>query len=554
MSETPDAGPESQQYRALLQECEELYRSCAAEFIEQRPELVHDKPESFLARMAELHRGLALKLFVEIAEADHRVSGGELRLARELFEHAWGKRLSDEQLKRALLHYSETTHLRWDSLLWPFERLSSFRRRAADLYAVVQRLALAVAEANKRIDPRALEQLQWITAEVKRVVQAVPLAAEATPAPPTAQPAGRFATQQQGDFEVSQQVQVQQAQAVRREARAERERLEDILRELDALIGLATIKQEVRELVHFLQMQEERRRFDLPQTPLSLHAVFTGNPGTGKTTVARLFGRILGAMGILAKGHLIETDRSGLVAEYAGQTAPKTNLRISEALDGVLFIDEAYSLVAESGDDPYGTEALQALLKRMEDDRDRLVVILAGYPGPMAALLETNPGLSSRFSRTFEFPDYSAAELGRVFATFAARDRYQLPAAARAKLLLGFQYLLDRRDEHFGNGRLARNVYERSVRRLASRLAGMKGLTRALLTTLQPEDIAMEGVAPEAWRGLAEEAHHFHLACAGCGHTSRLPQRLLGSKVRCHHCGHEFDADWGEVLEGGRPA
>jgi hypothetical protein len=534
----------AQEYRDLLQECKELFRSCASEFTEQHPDLVHDSPEHFLERMLDLHRGLVLKVFIEIAQADDRFSRRELALAREVFEHAWHVELTDEQVKESLLHYTETTHLRWDSLLWPFERLSAFRRRANDLFSLVQRMGLMVAEANRKVDPRALQQLRSITCEMQRVIQPVPLAGDS---PGTkVRPVGRFAERQEGKAGIKQEIQCQQAQGIRRlEASGGKESLEDVLAALDALIGLATIKQEVRELVSFLKMQEERRKYDLPQTPISLHAVFTGNPGTGKTTVARLFGRILGAMGILAKGHLVETDRSGLVAEYAGQTAPKTNLRVNESLDGVLFIDEAYSLVAESGEDPYGTEAVQTLLKRMEDDRDRLVVILAGYPGPMEELLQTNPGLSSRFSRTFVFPDYTATELGRVFATFAQRDRYHLPAATRAKLLLGFQYLLARRDEHFGNGRLARNIFERSVRRLASRLSGVKSLTKPLLTTLQPGDIVVENVPDAAWESLEDAELPFRLNCPGCQRACRLLLRLLGSKVRCQ-CGHEFEADWGE--------
>src|SRR5690606_38969334 len=196
------------------------------------------------------------------------------------------------------------------------------------------------------------------------------------------------------------------------------EELSEALAELDLLIGLSAVKNEVRTLVNFLRMQEHRRQQSLPEIHVGLHSVFVGNPGTGKTTVARIMSRILGAMGILEKGHLIETDRSGLVAEYAGQTAPKTNKRIDEALDGLLFIDEAYSLVAERGDDPFGAEALQTLLKRMEDDRHRLVVILAGYPAPLARLLQSNPGLSSRFSRHITFPDFAAAELGKIFELF----------------------------------------------------------------------------------------------------------------------------------------
>ncbi|HMF12610.1 MAG TPA: AAA family ATPase [Gemmataceae bacterium] len=542
-----DDDDSAQEYRDLLRECKELFRSCATEFTDQHPDLINDSPEHFLERMLDLHRGLVLKIFVEIAQADDRFSRRELALAREVFAHAWHVELDDEKLKESLFHYAETTHLRWDSLLWPFERLASFRRRANDLFSLVQRMGLMVAEANRKVDPRALQQLRCIVAEMQRAIQPVPLAAD-NPTSTKIKPLGQYAQRLESGTAIKQEVQTQQAQAVRRcEASAGKETLDDVLQALDALIGLATIKQDVRELVHFLKMQEERRKFDLPQTPISLHAVFTGNPGTGKTTVARLFGRILGAMGILAKGNLIETDRSGLVAEYAGQTAPKTNLRVNEALDGVLFIDEAYSLVAVSGDDPYGTEAVQTLLKRMEDDRDRLVVILAGYPGPMEELLQTNPGLSSRFGRTFVFPDYTVTELGRVFATFAERDRYQLPAATRAKLLLGFQYLLTRLDEHFGNGRLARNIFERSVRRLASRLSGVTSLTKALLTTLQPDDIVLESVPAEALTGLENAERPFRLLCPGCQRPSRLPQRLLGSRVRCA-CAHEFEADWGEPV------
>jgi hypothetical protein len=253
-------------------------------------------------------------------------------------------------------------------------------------------------------------------------------------------------------------------------------------------------------------------------------------------------------MGLLVRGHLIETDRSGLVAEYAGQTAPKTMRRIDEALDGVLFIDEAYSLVADAGEDPYGQEALQTLLKRMEDDRGRLVVILAGYPRPMERLLRSNPGLSSRCGRTFDFPDYSAAELGRIFETMCRRDHYRLPGRARARLLVGFGHLLGRRDEHFGNGRLARNVFERSVRSLANRLAGVEPLTRELLTTLQAEDIVMEGVPEACWEAVEAGGLSFRGRCPHCGRDHSLPQKHLGQPMRCPHCRREYEADWGEPV------
>jgi hypothetical protein len=537
-----------EEFRQLLGQCQELYQCCARDYVARNPELIHDTPSAFMERMLNLHRGLVLKVFVEVAQAQHqRINPAEVELARELFDHAWGKRLNDQQVMDTLLQYTETTHLRWDSLLYPFERLSTFRARAADLVAVVERLAELVAEANPHVDARTRRQLRWISTELQRFTHPVALA-ETEPRSDRP-PAGRSPVQQQDDFELTPKMLPRQA--VRVVTRASEEQLAEVLQELDGLIGLDAIKREVRELVNFLTIQEERKKYDLPQTPITLHAVFTGNPGTGKTTVARLVGRILGAMGILAKGHLIETDRSGLVAEYAGQTGPKTNKRIDEALDGVLFIDEAYSLVAEKGDDPYGTEALQTLLKRMEDDRDRLVVILAGYPRPMAALLRTNPGLSSRFSRSFAFPDYSAAELGRIFQILCERDRYQLPGRTRAKLLLGFQHLLDQRDEHFGNGRLARTVFERSVRRLANRLAGIKPLTRELLTTLQAEDLVLDDVPAAVWGALDSDALRFALSCPGCQQAIQLSQKYLGRKVQCRRCAHEFEADWGETVPVG---
>jgi hypothetical protein len=537
------------EFRQLLRQGQEVYETCAREYAARNPELIHDSADAFVERMLNLHRGLVLKVFVEVVQARQRCSPAELELARELFDHAWGKRLNDAQVKEALLEYTETTHLRWDSLLYPFERLSTFRARAPELVALTQQLAELVAGTSPHSDARTRRQLHWIAAELERFTLPVALAvAEPRSDSP---PAGRSPVQQQDNFEITPQTLSRQGQGVRVVTRASEEQLAEVLAELDNLIGLDSIKHEVHELVNFLKIQEERKKYDLPQTPMTLHAVFTGNPGTGKTTVARLVGRILGAMGILAKGHLIETDRSGLVAEYAGQTGPKTNKRIDEALDGVLFIDEAYSLVAEKGDDPYGTEALQTLLKRMEDNRDRLVVILAGYPRPMTALLRTNPGLTSRFSRTFAFPDYTAVELGRIFQILCERDRYQLPGRTRAKLLLGFRHLLGQRDEHFGNGRLVRTVFERSVRRLANRLAGIRPLTRELLTTLQAEDIVLDDVPAAEWKDLDGDVVRFTLNCPGCQQASRISQKYLGRKVQCRRCGHEFDADWGEAAAEG---
>jgi SpoVK/Ycf46/Vps4 family AAA+-type ATPase len=538
-------------FTQLLEDCRDLYRRCAREYAELHQELIQDSAEDFVARMVELQRGLVLKVFMEMAQSDHRVGAAERKLARELFEHAWGRTLNEQQLKEAFIHYAENTQLRWDSLLRPFERFSSFIPHAAQLQTLVLQLAWRVAQTKPANDARVRQQFLWIRSQLQRSLERVPLAGAIPVAKPLSLNVGSIRT-------VNAQVQPVSAPSLRQASASPvgqnlpRESLDDVLHSLDELIGLDSIKQEVRELVNFLNIQSERRKLDLPLTPICLHAVYAGNPGTGKTTVARLVGRILGSMGILARGHLVETDRSGLVAEYAGQTAPKANKRIDEALDGVLFIDEAYSLVAEKGDDPYGAEAVQTLLKRMEDDRDRLVVILAGYPGPMRQLIRSNPGLSSRFNRSFSFPDYTAREMGLIFHRMCERDRYLLPSATRVRLLTGFAYLLAHRNKHFGNGRLVRNIFERSIRRLANRLAMVTPLTRELLTTLQPGDLVFEDVPLDVWRELDLKPPVFDLPCPLCRQAIRLPGSKLGQAVACHVCRNNVSADWGDpIFENG---
>jgi len=529
-------------FRQAMEKCESIYHTAALEYAHRYPEQVNRSSADFVGRMLDLHRGVVIKVFVEIAHVDWQWSANELRLAAQLFEHVWRQRLKDDQLRQALAHVLEKSHLRWESLLGPFERLGLLRRHAAELQATIIDMARLVAQADGRVESKKTRQLQWIQSELQRILQPVPLATPAPAPPPSA------ARVEQAAREVRSHYELGRSPAVGAETASGEEELAEALVELDGLIGLENIKQEVRELANFLQIQRERGKHGLVTSRLSLHGVFTGNPGTGKTTVARLLGRIFAALGILPKGHLIETDRSGLVAEYAGQTAPKTNRCVDEAIGGLLFIDEAYSLVAEAGDDPYGNEALQVLLKRMEDDRARLVVILAGYPQPMERLFKTNPGLSSRFPRVFHFPDYTAVELGRIFEALCGKNEYELAPAARARLLVGFQYLLDRRDERFGNGRLARNVFELAIRRLANRIARASPLTREMLVTLEPEDISFEEVPGEVWNNLDLQARSLRLTCPGCGQTSALALAVLGRQVQCRRCDREFRAEWGELL------
>lgn len=257
--------------------------------------------------------------------------------------------------------------------------------------------------------------------------------------------------------------------------------------DLNGLIGLKTVKEEVKALSNFITVRQKRKEMGLSLPEVSYHYVFTGNPGTGKTTVARILAGIYRDKGILKKGHLVETDRSGLVAEYVGQTAVKTNRIIDKALDGVLFIDEAYSLIAKGED--FGQEAVATLLKRMEDDRDRLIVILAGYTNEMEEFINSNPGLRSRFNRYIEFPDYSAEELSEIFFAHASQHDYMLSEEVKQNVRELFTNIVANKPHDFGNARYVRNLFERVVQAQANRLASIPDVTRNMLTEIKLEDI-----------------------------------------------------------------
>lgn len=260
------------------------------------------------------------------------------------------------------------------------------------------------------------------------------------------------------------------------------------LQQLDKLIGLESVKEEVNKLTNFIKVQNLRKQKGMNAITLSYHCVFTGYPGTGKTTVARIVAQIYRELGILKKGQLVETDRSGLVAEYVGQTAVKTNKIIDSALDGVLFIDEAYSLVQGGGND-YGKEAIATLLKRMEDDRDRLIVILAGYDNEMKLFIDSNPGLQSRFNRYIHFSDYNAEELTAIFKLNLKKFDYELTNDAEQKISHLFSYAVSHKDQNFGNGRYARNVLEKTLENQATRLATVSEITEQMLRTIEEHDI-----------------------------------------------------------------
>lgn len=267
-----------------------------------------------------------------------------------------------------------------------------------------------------------------------------------------------------------------------------KESIEDLQAELTSYIGLTEVKKEVENLINMALVYQMRRAHNLPTTDISLHMVFSGNPGTGKTMIARFMARVYHSLGILSKGQLIEVDRSGLVAGYIGQTALKTAKVIESAKGGVLFIDEAYTLTSKSEND-FGFEAVDTILKAMEDNRDDLVVIVAGYTELMEDFVDSNPGLRSRFNKFLHFDDYSAEEMCAIFALQCKKNQYTLDDAAQ-KLLLSYFTAVSEEAGEFGNARGVRNIFEKALTAQANRLAHVENVTRETLMQITEADIS----------------------------------------------------------------
>ncbi len=268
----------------------------------------------------------------------------------------------------------------------------------------------------------------------------------------------------------------------------ETDSIEKVLAELEDLIGLDNIKKDVKELINLLEIQKKRLDAGLKNVDIALHTVFLGAPGTGKTTVARLLGRIFKHLGYLSQGQMIETDREGLVAGFVGQTATKVDEVVQKSIGGVLFIDEAYALTQNTFND-YGAEAINTLLKRMEDNRNDLAVVVAGYSEPMKLFVESNPGLRSRFNRYFNFENFTAEQLVEIFEGFCKKNDFLLTLDAKDKMAATFDLLVSKADESFGNARVARNLFEKIVQNQANRLIDKKKLTPKILKIIEEADI-----------------------------------------------------------------
>lgn len=267
------------------------------------------------------------------------------------------------------------------------------------------------------------------------------------------------------------------------------ESLDDLYRELLSMIGLESVKKEVGNLVNLLKISKIREEQGLNPPPISMHLVFLGNPGTGKTTVARILARIYHSLGILSKGQLVEVDRSGLVAGYMGQTAEKVASVVEKAIGGVLFIDEAYSLSVNKSEGDFGQEAIDTLNKAMEDHRDELIVIVAGYSDEMQQFLDANPGMRSRFNRYITFPDYTPEELLQILVGKAEKIDYKIDNEARKYITNQYKNILENKPENFGNARSVRNYLDKAISNQANRLISLENVDRDALVTLTVDDI-----------------------------------------------------------------
>jgi hypothetical protein len=419
-------------------------------------------------RRTELHEhvdALWIDVLVSCGDWAAAAAGLEERLARAQAERDWGRR-------------------RWEAQLL----LARCARERGDASA-----ALAGATAA------AQGLASHCSAEVELVDEALALVQELHEAAGDAGAAAAVrAERDQRAAELAAHVQATRSEELGR-----------ILIELDALVGLHDLKAAVRTLANFLRVQVLREAEGRPRAELVQHLVFSGPPGTGKTTVARLMGKILRAVGLLEVGHVVEVGRADLVAGFAGQTAIKTSEVIESALDGILFIDEAYALFDGPHGANYGPEAVATLIRAMEDHRDRLVVIIAGYPDPLETLLRSNPGLSSRFTTTMTFTPYDAGELGEIFCRMAAADQYVVEDEAREQVVRLCAAMLERADEHFGNARAVRNVYKDTLTQHADRVVALGALSGPALSTLTAEDLVWEDRPDGALRGEFERRRRF---------------------------------------------
>lgn len=521
------SGPHLTQLCVALSRLQSVYcprdRELLAEYATIQGRSIDDTAE----RMIALSRGLVLKIYTQTIRSDQKWSHQEQELGAYILCEFWGQQLDGEAFRTAWARLmSDSIKLTWDSLLTPFIHCRSLSHLRSEVFTTAMHIANLFAKCDGLIDPEETQTILQIEHELDRLLFESPPSKRSIDTLKNSSP----------NLEPNSIDTVRSSPHVESSREAAGPSLDESLLQLQKLIGLEAAKKKVQEIASFLRMQQQRKQAGLPVNAHALHMTFSGNPGTGKTTVARIVAHILRGLGILKRGHLVETDRSGLIAEYAGQTATKCNKKIDEALDGVLFIDEAYSLVDESGDDAFGREAIQTLLKRMEDNRDRLIVILAGYTAPLENLLRSNPGLTSRIGANLDFPDYSPNELMAIYRLLCKEHQYVLRPEAEQLVFRVLYHLHTEKDEHFGNGRTVRNIFELAIRRMAVRIASISPVTRELLTRIEKEDIALPGGESNTLDSLANTEMLARFKCPNCQKRITGADALVLQEVPCPAC------------------
>lgn len=476
----------------LRSKCEEMYRIC------DRLQMQQGAFEGQKLMFRECTRLEIVLYLIYIACYEHRILNSEVRFIHQVT----GMYISKEQI---MMYYYDrhlgdgTFDLQIPKSVQECVRMDVRSRNqgnkttyAQDLVNLYRELGQALISYNNDTDPIELENMTSYILNLQKYLKKYEVnsgnaanglkpAVNRDRKKPVHNGSGKPRTNQTARDKTSQ---AQPAPKPEKEKTAD-----ELLDELNSLIGLERVKEEVNNLINMLKIKQLRKERGLPQAVLSLHLVFSGNPGTGKTTVARILAELYRGLGILSGGQLVEVDRSSLVSGYVGQTAGKVMEAVEEAIGGVLFIDEAYTLTANSGTNDFGQEAVDTLLKAMEDHRDDLVVIVAGYTELMEQFLQSNPGLRSRFNTFIFFEDYSPDELSQIYESMCKKNRYELSEEARKGLKDYFQDRCSHKPDNFANAREARNLFEKTITQQANRLVGYQTVTNDQLVRIELQDL-----------------------------------------------------------------
>jgi tellurite resistance protein len=518
-----------------LQDCRQLYLSC----VPQHSGFLDDIVRQLADSQERLHQGLLRKICATIAQADGRWAYEEQRCAEAVFRHL-GLPCAPQQLRESADDLTrQAAKLTWRSLIRPFLEFLDLRGRRAELETVVVRIANLIAKADGSVSPRETVALRHIVQAVRsdRRIVVTTCSAPLTTWPPPVAAVGAE-TRRPGALAAGSPGQSQSPPAASSPAL-----LQVSLQRLDEMVGLRQIKQEIREFADVAALQNQRRLAGLPYDAPTLQWVFLGPPGVGKVTVAQILASVFVATGMLQHNRLVSLDPLfELTDTPAGKVQQILARKLAQAVGGTLLVDHAGALFAADG----AGSAAPWLLEALAPYRGQIALVLADQVERLQSAVDQHPELRPPVARQLHFPDCTAGQLGQIFQRFCERARYRVTRAAQVKLLLGFQWRLEQDGPRCGNGHLVRQAFEAAVHRLARRLSGAAPLTPELLTTLEPGDIAIQGVPATVWRNLADPRRTFLVRCPDCERETLVGPNFLGLRVECKNCRHRFVCAWVE--------